>query len=195
MLKANDALLSARDVTLNLNGKLILDRVNLDVRRGDSVILLSHAEHHAIGRQAHRAQDVLACRGPDRARADQLGAHVVQRRPALPSFALRAQPLDLARECRSASKQALAFFASGSAITDGVVDVASLALEFCSGVVGVVHRKSQKVRGKTRRAPPVGKTAARDGRAMTTFRWRRDFGAQGEWGNPCVNIWITRRSA
>ena len=40
MLKANDALLSARDVTLNLNGRLILDRVNLDVRRGEIVTVI-----------------------------------------------------------------------------------------------------------------------------------------------------------
>ncbi len=40
MLKANDALLSARDVTLTLNGRLILDRVNLDVRRGEIVTVI-----------------------------------------------------------------------------------------------------------------------------------------------------------
>ena len=40
MLKANDALLSARDVTLNLNGRLILDHVNLDVRRGEIVTVI-----------------------------------------------------------------------------------------------------------------------------------------------------------
>jgi zinc transport system ATP-binding protein len=40
MLKANDALLSVRDVTLNLNGRLILDRVNLDVRRGEIVTVI-----------------------------------------------------------------------------------------------------------------------------------------------------------
>jgi zinc transport system ATP-binding protein len=40
MLKANNALLSARDVTLNINGRLILDHVNLDVRRGEIVTVI-----------------------------------------------------------------------------------------------------------------------------------------------------------
>jgi len=40
MLKANNALLSARDVTLNVNGRLILDHVNLDVRRGEIVTVI-----------------------------------------------------------------------------------------------------------------------------------------------------------
>ena len=40
MLKANDAVLSARDVTLNLDGRLILDHVNLDVRKGEIVTVI-----------------------------------------------------------------------------------------------------------------------------------------------------------
>ena len=40
MLKANNALLSARDVTLNVNGRLILDHVNVDVRRGEIVTVI-----------------------------------------------------------------------------------------------------------------------------------------------------------
>jgi zinc transport system ATP-binding protein len=40
MLKANDAILSARDVTLNINGRLILDHVNLDVRKGEIVTVI-----------------------------------------------------------------------------------------------------------------------------------------------------------
>ena len=40
MLKANNAMLSARDVTLNVNGRLILDHVNLDVRRGEIVTVI-----------------------------------------------------------------------------------------------------------------------------------------------------------
>ena len=40
MLKANDALLSAKDATLILNGRKILDRVNLDVRKGEIVTVI-----------------------------------------------------------------------------------------------------------------------------------------------------------
>jgi zinc transport system ATP-binding protein len=40
MLKANDAMLSARDATLILNGRRILDKVNLDVRKGEIVTVI-----------------------------------------------------------------------------------------------------------------------------------------------------------
>jgi zinc transport system ATP-binding protein len=40
MLKANDAILSAKDVSLNVDGRLILDHVSLDVRRGEIVTVI-----------------------------------------------------------------------------------------------------------------------------------------------------------
>jgi zinc transport system ATP-binding protein len=40
MLKANNALLSARDITLDVDGRLILDHVNMDVRRGEIVTVI-----------------------------------------------------------------------------------------------------------------------------------------------------------
>ncbi len=40
MLKANDPILSARDVTLELGGRTILNKVNLDVRRGEIVTVI-----------------------------------------------------------------------------------------------------------------------------------------------------------
>ncbi len=40
MLKANDAMLSARNATFILNGRKILDKVNLDVRKGEIVTVI-----------------------------------------------------------------------------------------------------------------------------------------------------------
>ena len=40
MLKVNDPLLSAKDVTLVVNGRKILDHVNLDVRKGEIVTVI-----------------------------------------------------------------------------------------------------------------------------------------------------------